>query len=426
MMQDWFREAKLGIFIHWGIYAVKGITESWSFFWGDISHEDYMKQCQDFTAEHYDPQQWAKLFKQAGADYVVLTTKHHDGVALWDTKQNDLSVVQKTPAKRDLIAPYCEALRDQGIKVGLYFSQLDWSHPDYASVMNHKCPEAVFNKFAFPKDKKDHPERWGNYLKFHRGQLQELMTQFAPVDLLWFDGDWERSDEQWDMKGLRDFLHGFNPNVVINSRIGQYGDYATPEQGFPTSAPDGEWEFCMTINDTWGYQPQDDKYKSLNQLLRYFIECISMGGRLLLDVGPMADGTIPQKEQQLLLRLGDWIKKHDEAIHGTEAGLPAGYFYGSSTISKDKETIYLFFYDIPRDSIAVKGIRNAIKRISVLGDTEELNFEKFGGAEWMEVPGILWIDLPLDKVDDNVTVIKVELEGPLDLYQGQSGAIEQN
>ena len=134
-MQEWFKEAKLGIFIHWGIYAVKGVAESWSFYNGEISYEDYMRQCDGFTAKNYDPNKWAKLFKSSGANYAVLTTKHHDGVALWDIKLSDLNVVERTPAGRDLVGPYCEALRKQGLKVGLYFTHLDWSHPGNAAIL---------------------------------------------------------------------------------------------------------------------------------------------------------------------------------------------------------------------------------------------------------------------------------------------------
>jgi len=220
-MQDWFLDAKLGIFIHYGIYAVKGIDESWAFFNGKISHADYMKQLDGFTASKYDPGAWADLFERAGAKYAVLTTKHHDGVALWDTQVSDLSTVRATPANRDLITPYCEALRRHNLKVGFYFSQLDWSHPDYATVRpeRHKDdPDDQLNPFAYPRKGEESPERWENYLEFHRAQIRELCTQFGKVDLLWFDGDWERDERQFKMRELRDAIHAMQPEVVINSR----------------------------------------------------------------------------------------------------------------------------------------------------------------------------------------------------------------
>lgn len=428
MMQQWFKDAKLGIFIHWGIYSVYGIAESWSFYNGGISYGDYMKQCEGFTAKNYDPKAWAELYKKAGARYAVLTTKHHDGVALWDTKLNDLSVVHKTPAGRDLVKPWVEAVREQGLKVGLYFSHLDWSHPDYASIYREDERENLANlnrnRFTHPEGEEDF-EAWERFLKFHRGQLKELMENFHP-DLLWFDGDWEKSADEWRMKELREYLHSFNPNVVLNSRMWGYGDYKTPEQGIPIIRPEGPWEFCVTVNDSWGYQPDDKNYKSIRQIIRMFAECIGMGGNMLLDIGPMEDGSIDPEQEKRLLGLGEWIRRHDEAIYDTEAGLPPGHFYGPSTLSKDKKTLYLFCFDRPYDDVPLKGIRNRIKKITALGSGMELGYKKLGGAPWLNIPGILWIDVPEDAIDKDCTVIKIELDGEIDLYRESGQNIESN
>jgi len=418
---NWFSNAKLGIFMHWGIYSVLGVTESWSFYTGEVDYDTYMNQLNGFTAEKYNATKWAELFKKAGAKYTVLTTKHHDGIALWDTKQSDLSVVNKTPAKRDLIAPYCKAMRKEGIKVGLYFSHLDWNHPDYASV-NPKSDEWwATNKFTAPQGEDDY-EKWENFLKFHKAQLTELMTNYGDIDLLWFDGVWERTDEQWKFKELRDYLKSLNQNVLINERIGKYGDYKCPEQGVPTVAPQGDWELCMTLNDSWGYNTKDTNYKSLRQIVRIFTECIGMGGNLLLDIGPKPDGTIDEKQEAILLQLGEWIQPRQEAIYSTKRGLPQGYFYGSTALSKDEKSIYLFYYDIPVDEICVKGIKNEIKSISVLGENAELEFYKSGG--FLDVPGVLWIKVPKNVVNKTCTVIKIELDDKLDLYIGEGGGIK--
>ncbi len=260
---EWFKDAKLGVFIHWGYYGVNGITESWSLYHKRITYEDYMKQGDKFTAANYNPKEWAGLFKKIGAQYVVMTTKHHDGVALWDTKLSHLNVVNKSPAKRDLVAPYVDALRDKGLKVGLYYSLCDWSHPDYDVV------------FPRPNTKKDYPQRgqkkmdtWERFVLFYQGQLRELSSQFNP-DLYWFDGDWEKSPEQWRSRALKDSLLKWNPNVIVNSRLNQYGDYKTPEQGIPVVRPEGPWEFCMTMNDNWGYFPSESQHHRLfEHLLR--------------------------------------------------------------------------------------------------------------------------------------------------------------
>ncbi|MGI6150084.1 MAG: alpha-L-fucosidase [Limnochordia bacterium] len=428
-MQDWFRQAKLGIFIHWGIYAVKGISESWSFYHGQISYEDYMAQCEGFTASNYDPEAWADLFRRAGARYAVLTTKHHDGVALWDTRHSDLSVVKKTPAGRDLIRPYTDALRKQGLKVGFYFSHLDWSHPDYASVYSsaerERLNDLKRNPFTHPAGAEDHAA-WERFLQFHRAQLEELLTNFGHLDILWFDGDWERDAEQWRFAELRAWLDEHYPKTIINSRMGGYGDYATPEQGIPVVPPKGPWEYCVTMNNSWGYQPHDKKYKSPEMLIWIFCETIGLGGNLLLDIGPMEDGTIPPEQVERLERLGEFIKGNEEAVYPTQAGLPRGHYYGPSTLSQDGSVIYLFQFGIPQGPIPVKGIHNQVKNVSVLKSGERLQYDKLGGAGWLNIPGILWIDLPEKLCDAPATVIKVELEGALNLYREEGSTITDN
>ena len=226
MMQEWFRRAKLGIFVHYGIYAVGDVSESWSFHNGNISYEDYMKQCEGFTASRYDPDKWADLFVKAGAQYAVLTSKHHDGVALFDTKYSDLSVVKKTPAGRDLIRGYVEAMHRAGLKTGIYFSLIDWSDPRYRSVYPEgaKKEDCLKDVFATPAGGEEDPQKWEEFLEFNNNQLRELMTNYGKVDLLWFDGDWERSAAQWKMPEFREYLHSLNPDVVLNSRMQGYGD----------------------------------------------------------------------------------------------------------------------------------------------------------------------------------------------------------
>ncbi|MEP7230212.1 MAG: alpha-L-fucosidase [Ginsengibacter sp.] len=423
----WFEEAKLGIFIHWGIYAVNGIGESWSFYNKEISYKDYMAQSKGFTASKYNPEEWAKLFKEAGANYAVLTTKHHDGVALWNTKQSELNVVKQTPAKRDLVGPYCEALRKQGLKVGLYFSHLDWSQPDYASVTSPgeiNTPTEKRNPFSYPPQGKDDTVRWNKFLNFHRSQLKELSLQYKP-DLLWFDGDWERSAAQWRMWELRDSLLKWDPKVILNARMQGYGDYLTPEQGVPIVKPGGMWEFCVTTNDSWGYQPKDRNFKTPRQIINMFAETISMGGNLLLDIGPKADGTIEDEQVKILKELGRWNKKHAEAVYPTVAGLPFGHFYGPTTISNDSTVIYLFLIAQPWDNITLKGIRNKVKSIRVVGTGDTLAYYKNGGASWLNIPGVLYISKPT-KYDENLTVVAVDLEGKLDLYHDAGGAVEKN
>ncbi len=437
MLQPWFPAAKFGIFIHWGIYAVNGKDASWSFYnfnrqgmkqADQQSYADYMAQLGKFTADRYDPDAWADLFARAGARYAVLTTKHHDGVALWNTNQSGLSVPAKTPAARDLVAPWCVSMRKKGLKVGLYFSHLDWSHPDYPSVRNGGQPTMAESDpaygYAFPKGPDD-PARWERFLTFNRGQLQELCSRHRP-DLLWFDGDWERTPEQWKMHELQEFLHRLHPTVVLNSRMGGHGDYDTPEQGIPIAPPRRPWEFCVTMNDQWGYTPNPDGYKSTHQLVRMLAECVGMGGNLLLNVSPKADGSIPTPQVERLEAIGAWTRTHAEAIYPTGPGLPPGHLYGASTISKDRQTIYAFVFDRPWHEFAIKGVRNRVKRISALGHDGDLAHRVVGGAPWAGIPGVLWIEVPERVLDPSATVLKIELEGPLDLYTGSGDAITAN
>ncbi|MFF1737666.1 alpha-L-fucosidase [Streptomyces sp. NPDC058247] len=417
-MQPWFSDAKLGIFIHYGIYAVDGVPESWSFYTGKVTHEQYMKQLDGFTASKYDPSAWADLFARAGAKYAVLTARHHDGVALWDTAEGDLNAVRHTPAGRDLIAGYVDALREQDLKVGLYYSHSDWNHPDYASIRHPEPPngEVSTNPYSHAEPGKEDPQAWVRYIAYRDGQVGELVERFRP-DLLWFDGEWERSEDQWGMRELSEQILASNPDTVLNARMLTYGDYATPEQGVPLQAPDGPWELCLTVNDSWGYQHQDHNHKSVRQLVRYFTETIGMGGNLLLDVGPREDGTIPEEQIERLEGLGAWIAKHVDAVYGTVAGLPAGHHYGPSTLSADRRTLYLVCFDAPREAVSVRGLRNAVKRVTVLGTDRELGHRVIGGLG--EVPGVTWIDAPdTADVDEQATVLAVELDGELDLYRG--------
>jgi alpha-L-fucosidase len=410
---EWFKDAKLGIFIHWGIYAVDGIDESWSFFNGYISHDDYLKQLHGFSAENYQPKEWAKLIKQSGAKYAVITSKHHDGVALWDTKANDLSIPKQSPAQRDVLTPFVKALRKEQLKVGVYYSLLDWSHPDYPN---------------FTREKKRYEEdslRWNRFVDFNFQQLAEL-SQYHP-DLYWFDGDWEQSAEKWKAKELRAFLFEQTPQTIINSRLQAYGDYATPEQGVPISKPENPyWELCMTMNNSWGFQGNDQDYKSANQIIRILVDCISMGGNLLLDIGPKADGSIPDQQLKILEELGRWTQKHEAAIYGTKAGIDKKHFNGYTALSKDKNILYLYVDNQPNGPLLIKGLKNKVNRAWVVGNGTKLSYKIVGKQYWSDVPGLLYIDLPKEVQDKEVTVIALLLDGPIDLYNDEVKAIESN
>lgn len=428
MMQEWFKKAKLGIFIHYGIYAVGDVSESWSFHNGNISYEDYMKQCEGFTASNYDPKAWAELFKKAGAQYVVMTSKHHDGVALFDTKYSDLNVVKKTPAGKDLVKGYTDAVREAGMKVGIYFSLIDWSDPRYRSVYpeGEDPKDHLKDVFATPAGGPEDPEKWEEFLKFNNDQLHELMTNYGKIDLLWFDGDWERSAKQWKAKEFKAYLESMNPEVIVNSRLQGYGDYETPEQGIPLRGPEGVWEFCTTINTSWDYRPSDNDYKTSKQIIRMFCDCLTLGGKMLLDVGPKEDGTLDERQVKILEDLGTFIHDNEEAIYETEKGISYDHFLGGSTLSADKKVLYLFVYDKPSENLCVKGIKTPVKKVSVLHTGENLSFSYTGSLPWSGIPGTLWIRADQMKEHPLVTVLKVELDGEITFNAGHGEVVTNN
>lgn len=416
----WFQDAKLGIFIHWGIYSVDGVDESWSFHNRRIPHDRYMEQVKGFTAKNYDPEAWAALIKRSGARYAVLTTKHHDGFALWPTKaasgygrkgaQRTLSVMD-APAKRDVVAPFFAALRKEGLACGAYYSLIDWSSADYPGFLKDSSRYVIAND----------PARWERFRTFYQTQIAELSDRYAP-DLFWFDGDWEHTAAEWQADKVRSLILQRDPKAIINGRLQGFGDYATPEQNIPVTTPDvPAWELCMTMGEDWGWQPGDTAYKSTHDLIAIFADVVGHGGNLLLDIGPKEDGTIPAGQIQQLEEIGQWNNKHGEAIFGTRAGLPNGHFHGPTTLSKDSTTLYLFMPSGVGGSAEIKGLVNKILSVEVLGKPMPLKHRVVGKIGWSPVPGLVFIDVPEEAADPWMTVLKVKLDGPVRLYRGQGG-----
>ncbi len=315
-MRHWFETAGFGIFLHWGIYSVAGIEASWPFFHGRVPREEYFGLASQFGAERFEPLAWARFFRSIGARYVVLTAKHHDGVALWPSEQpGALRIDQVAPSgsrRRDLVGAFCEGMRAEGLRVGLYFSHADWRHPDYASVRNHGIPapgaNALNARYSYPPEgAPEEQERWEQFLEFHRGQIHELCERYRP-DLLWFDGDWERSPAQWRMGELRALIKGWLREVVTNNRLGGLGDYATFEQNVPEAPPAGKWELAETLNHQWAWSPDNSRLKTVKQLTNLSEQVDGMEGNLLLNIGPRADGTFDEAQAERLRELGGIVK----------------------------------------------------------------------------------------------------------------------
>jgi alpha-L-fucosidase len=302
-------------------------------------------------------------------------------------------------------------LRANNIKVGAYYSLLDWSHPDYPGFLKDSSRYAI----------KNDPARWKKFQSFLNGQLDEVSNRYNP-DLIWFDGDWEHSAQEWDAEGIRSRLLKANPNIIINGRLTGYGDYETPEQNFPVTRPQFNWwELCMTTNNNWGYRPIDTVWKTPYEVISIYVDAVSNGGNLLLDIGPKPDGTIPKEQVNILTELGKWNDKNGESIFGTLGGIPQGHFYGPTTISKDSTVLYLFLQGKTNGQTMIKGLDNAIKQIEVVGNGTKLNHKIVGKISWSKVPGLVYIDVPATVLDPYITVLKVTLDKPVKLYRGKGG-----
>ena len=415
---EWFADAKLGIFIHWGVYSRGDWSESWSFHNGVVSMADYFAQEDDFTAENYDPAEWVRLIRESGAKYTVITSKHHDGFALWDTQAGEVSAVKSSAAGRDVLTPFVEEVRRQGgLKLGLYYSLIDWPREDYPNV---------FRSGPARYDIHEQPDRWAHFLSFNSAQLHELDQAYHP-DLFWFDGDWEFSSEDWRAPEIVSMLRASNPQVIINSRIQGNGDYATPELGVPVVKPaDRWWETCMTINDSWGFRKKDKNFKSVQIVLNMLVDCMSKGGNLLLDIGPRADGSIPSEEVEVLRELGRWTSKHAEAVYGTRAGIPAGHVNAYTTLNKAGDILYVYLPYAPVESIQISGLKSKIQRARVVGNGAELKVRLYNDIDWSEVPGVYYVEVNSTVLDHRMTVLALELDGPLQLYRGSGQVISFN
>jgi alpha-L-fucosidase len=427
---QWWRDARFGMFIHWGVYAVpagrwKGEVGGgeWIMEHRRIPISEYEPLAEQFTAEKYDPKQWAALAREAGMKYVVITSKHHDGFALWDSKLSDWDVM-RTPHQQDLLAPLAEAVRAEGLHFGLYHSIMDWHHPDYQ-------PRRAYNDLAEGEPDFD---RFREYL---HGQVEEIITNYQP-EVLWFDGEWESTWNYEYGKALQDHVRALKPDIIINNRVGKarqgmagldnpaegkLGDFGTPEQQIPaTGLPGVDWESCMTMNGTWGYMVDDVNWKPTRTLIRNLIECASKGGNYLLNVGPKADGTIPEESVQRLREIGKWMDVNGESIYGTTAGPFRRLPWGRAT--RKGTTLYLHVYDWPADGKLTVPVRNTPARAWLLADEENPLTIADGGERGAVIM------VPEKMPDEDATVIALEIEGEPDVLpvpsskQGEDGLIE--
>ena len=248
--------------------------------------------------------------------YAIFTSKHHDGYAMYHTRENDFSV-EHSPYGKDIVRSFLDAMRAEGLRVGLYFSLIDWHHPDYPAFTDADRP------YRWGQWRRSSPEAWARYQQFMFGQIRELLTDYGKIDIIWFDGGWERTPDEWKATELEAMIRSLQPEILINDRLPGAGDYDTPEQFVPPQLPGRAWEACMTINESWGYNPDDKQFKSGRQLVHTLCEIAARGGNLLLNVGPMADGKLPPELLERLAVIEGWMARNAESIIGTDAGAGA-------------------------------------------------------------------------------------------------------
>jgi len=299
----WWHEAKFGMFIHWGLYSLTGRSESVMDVKG-IPVAEYEQLAARFKPKLHAARDWAKLAKRAGMKYMVLTTKHHDGFCLFDTASTSYCA-PKQACERDLVAEYVEAARAEGLRVGFYYSLEDWHHPDGA-----RCSEDASSRKRF--------------LEYIHRQVHELMTNYGKVDILWYDGLWygglwPQSREGWESARMNRMVRELQPEVIINNRSGLPEDFSTPEQHVSAEASDYGWESCMTMNQHWGYHEADDQWKTPRDILGHLITCARDGGNYLLNIGPKADGSVPEESVRILNEIGEWMDKYGETIYGADS-----------------------------------------------------------------------------------------------------------
>jgi alpha-L-fucosidase len=408
---NWFREAKFGMFIHWGPYSVASVEASWPIMepdpklWGGITESEYVALPSRFNPAHFDADALVHLAQATGQRYIVFTTKHHDGFCMFDSSYTNYKITN-TPYRKDIVAQLAEACRREKMPLGLYYSPPDMHHPDYRDT-------SKLVKDSWRGDP-TRPE-WPTYLNYMEMQLRELLTRYGPVAIIWFDG--LDHEEKYDGYRFLKMIHELSPKTLVNNRIGLPADYETPEQfvpdtipvkaGAPKPAPGDvprpedfrPWETCMTINNTWAYNNRDREFKSAQVLIRTLISVAGKGGNFLLNVGPAPDGTIQPEFQERLRAVGEWMQVNGDSIYGTTYGPWQKLAFGKST-AKEK-TIYLHVFDWPASGeLKIEGARERVKSATLLAGKQHLQFRQSGDQ--------LTIEVPKAAPDPNATVIAVE------------------
>lgn len=421
----WFVDDRFGMFIHWGIYALAARHE-WVKSREEIDDAGYQRYFDNFDPDLYEPRAWARRAREAGMKYVVLTAKHHDGFCLWDSKATDYKA-SRTPYGKDLIEPFVEAFRAEGLKIGFYYSLLDWHHPDFAIDMYHplrnRANAAELNKGRDGK----------RYAAYMREQVTELLTRYGKIDIIWFDFSYAGRDykgmpgkgrDDWESIELLRLVRRLQPDIMVSNRldlddlIDDVPDIMTPEQYTPHTAPlfkgrEATWEVCHTLSGSWGYHRDEETWKSPEQLVQILVDAVSLGGNLLMNVGPTARGTFDQRAIDALDVYGEWLRVNARAIYG--AGRSGFTAPDGCRFTQRGDRLYLHIYNWPFRHIHIAGLAGKVKYAQFLHDASELHWLEptSGPQSTIEVPvaqGTLTLELPVKKPDVVVPVVELMLK----------------
>lgn len=425
----WFTDARFGMFIHWGLYAIPGQGE-WMMSINRMNTEEYENRYFNlFNPIDFNPKEWAKKAKEAGMEYVVLTAKHHDGFCLFDSKYTDYKVTN-TPYGKDVIRQYVEAVRAEGLKVGLYYSLLDWHHKDYPKYDDMFHPMRGNDKF------KDEKVDFNNYLKYMHNQIEELVTNYGKIDILWFDFSYEgKRNEDWKATELITMVRSYQPDVLIDNRLEASGegfgsiiekepkiycgDFASPEQIIPpygiknVEGKNVPWELCTTMNNNWGYNPSDHMYKSSALIIRKLIECVSKGGNMILNVGPDARGNFPPESVSILKEISEWMNNNSESIKNCSyANIPKPEW---GRYTQNGNILYAHVFEQSIGPLTLFGINKKniesmvlLETGSIVEDGESWVTKAYENITFALLGPVPNFSYPL--IDDVDTVIKIKLK----------------
>ena len=407
--RQWFQDAKLGLFVHWGVYSIIGgggdenIAE-WVMEQQQIPINDYEQLPRFFNPTQFDVRKWVNMVKEAGFKYITITSKHHDGFAMYDSDVSDYNIVDQTPYGKDILKMLAEECRKQGIKLFFYYSQLDWHHPDY-------WPRGrTGNNYTGRPENGD----WSNYLNYMNTQLRELLTNYGEIGGIWFDGMWDKPDADWQLQKTYSMIHELQPQALIGSNHHEKPnpgeDFQMFERDLPGQNTTG-WqgthisqlplETAATISDTWGFNLVDNDFKSVKTLIRFMVKAAGYNSNFLLNVGPMPNGEIQPMHSQRLSAIGYWLEEYGQTIYGTRGGPMAPKEWGVTTQKDDGKTVYLHFFDYSGEAVLVDGIKEKPTSVTLLKNGQTLSHQH-------TKHGVL-IHIPYKLRDEIDTIIEIKV-----------------